>query len=194
MIEQMEVWPGNPYPLGATYDGAGTNFALFSEVAEKVELCLFSDDGSEQRVQLDEVDGYVWHGYLPDVGPGQRYGYRVHGPWAPQHGHRCNPAKLLLDPYAKAIDGDVDWDPACFGYEFKHPDKPNELDSAPHVPKSVVHNPYFDWRVDHKPDTPLHETIIYETHVRGFTKLHPAIPERLRGTYAGLGTRPRWST
>jgi isoamylase len=181
------VWPGSAYPLGATYDGAGTNFALFSEVAEKVILCLFEADGAETRIPLEEVDGYVWHGYLPDVTPGQRYGFRVKGPWDPESGLMCNPNKLLIDPYAKAIDGRVDWDPACFGYDLADPDARSETDSAPHVPKSVVHNPYFDWRVDHRPNKPLHETIIYETHVRGLTMKHPGIPEHLRGTYEGLG-------
>ncbi|MEX2133678.1 MAG: glycogen debranching protein GlgX, partial [Acidimicrobiia bacterium] len=181
------MWPGSAYPLGATYDGSGTNFALFSEVAEKVILSLFDADGAETRIPLKEVDGYVWHGYLPDVTPGQRYGFRVKGPWDPAEGLMCNPNKLLLDPYAKSIDGRVDWDPACFGYDLDDPDARSETDSAPHVPKSVVHNPYFDWRVDHRPTTPLHETIIYETHVRGLTIKHPGIPEHLRGTYGGLG-------
>ncbi|MEX1093514.1 MAG: glycogen debranching protein GlgX [Acidimicrobiia bacterium] len=187
MPAKHEVWPGSAYPLGATYDGSGTNFALFSEVAEKVILSLFDADGAETRIPLKEVDGYVWHGYLPDVNPGQRYGFRVKGPWDPARGLMCNPNKLLLDPYAKSIDGRVDWDPACFGYDLDDPDARSETDSAPHVPKSVVHNPYFDWRVDHRPTTPLHETIIYETHVRGLTIKHPGIPEHLRGTYGGLG-------
>ncbi|MEX0796844.1 MAG: glycogen debranching protein GlgX [Acidimicrobiia bacterium] len=187
MPAKHEVWPGSAYPLGATYDGSGTNFALFSEVAEKVILSLFDADGAETRIPLKEVDGYVWHGYLPDVTPGQRYGFRVKGPWDPAEGLMCNPNKLLLDPYAKSIDGRVDWDPACFGYDLDDPDARSETDSAPHVPKSVVHNPYFDWRVDHRPTTPLHETIIYETHVRGLTIKHPGIPEHLRGTYGGLG-------
>jgi len=185
--ERVEVWPGNAYPLGATYDGSGTNFSLFSEVAEKVLLCLIDEGGQETRVPLEEVDGYVWHGYLPDVGPGQRYGYRVKGPWDPSRGLLCNPNKLLLDPYAKSIDGRIDWDPACFGHNIDDPETRSELDSAPHVPKSVVHNPYFDWRVDYRPTTPLHETIIYETHVKGLTMRHPDLPEHLRGTYGGLG-------
>ena len=187
MTDTVETWPGRPYPLGATYDGAGTNFSLFSEVAERVDLCLFDDAGGEVRVPLEEVDAYCWHGYLPSVAPGQRYGYRVHGPWNPQGGLRCNPAKLLLDPYAKAIDGEVDWDQACFGYTFGNELSRNDADSAPHVPKSVVHNPFFDWGNDRPPDTPLHETVVYETHVKGFTRQHPGIPEDLRGTYAGLG-------
>ena len=184
--DDIEVWPGRPYPLGATYDGAGTNFSLFSEVAEAVELCLFDDEGNETRIPLTEVDGFCWHAYLPRVGIGQRYGFRVHGPWDPANGHRCNPNKLLLDPYAKAVDGGVDWHPACFPYDFGDPDRRNDEDSAPHVPKCVVVNPYFDWGGDRSPDVPLHETVIYEMHVKGFTATHPGIPEALRGTYAGL--------
>ena len=180
------VWPGDSYPLGATYDGAGTNFGLFSEVAERVELCLFDDDGKETRVDLHEVDGFVWHGYLPGIGPGQRYGYRVHGPYHPGDGHRCNPHKLLLDPYAKAIEGSVDWGQPVFSYQFGHPDRRNNADSAPHVPRSVVVNPFFDWNLDRPPRTPYHETVIYEAHVRGLTKEHPVIPEEQRGTYLGL--------
>ena len=184
--ERRQVWPGAPYPLGATFDGAGTNFALFSEIATKVELCLFDADGSESRVPLNEVDGYVWHCYLPGVGPGQRYGYRVHGPYDPSAGHRCNPAKLLLDPYAKAVDGWIDWDESLFSYHFADGDKINELDSAPHTMKSVVINPFFDWQDDRHPRTPYHETLIYEAHVKGLTIRHPDIPEAIRGTYAGL--------
>jgi isoamylase len=180
------VWPGDSYPLGASYDGAGTNFAVFSEVAEQVDLCLFADDGAETRVALREVDGFIWHGYLPGVGPGQRYGYRVHGPYDPAAGHRCNPAKLLLDPYTKAIEGSVRWDPAVYAYPFGYPDERNDSDSAPYMPRSVVVNPYFDWRFDRPPRTPYHETVIYEAHVRGLTRLHPEIPEELRGTYQGL--------
>jgi isoamylase len=186
-MTEYESWPGRRYPLGANYDGAGTNFALFSEVAEAVELCLFDADGNEQRIELEELDAFVRHVYLPGVGPGQRYGYRVHGPWAPAEGLRCNPNKLLLDPYAKAIDGDIDWTQACFPYDFGDPDSRNDNDSGPHVFKGVVHNPFFDWGNDRHPDTPLHETIIYEVHVKGFTARHPEIPESLRGTYAGLG-------
>jgi glycogen operon protein len=188
-----EVWPGRAVPLGAHYDGAGTNFSLFSELAEGVELCLYDPDDpdAEQRIALDEVDAHCWHAYLPRVGPGQRYGYRVHGSWAPEAGHWCNPAKLLLDPYARAIDGEVDWNPACFPYQLDAPGAPDaqerdDRDSAPHVPRSVVHNPYFDWGNDRPPDTPLHHSVIYEVHVKGFTARHPDIPEALRGTYAGL--------
>jgi len=183
----MEVWPGAPFPLGATYDGVGTNFSLFSEVAERVELCLFDSSGRERRIDLVEVDGYVWHAFVPGVGPGQRYGYRVHGPHAPEAGLRCNPAKLLLDPYAKTIDGGVRWDPAVYGYPLGGDDLArNDSDSAPFVPRSVVTNPWFEWGDDRPPRTPWHETVLYECHVKGFTMRHPDIPEELRGTYAGL--------
>ena len=183
----MKLWPGKPYPLGATYDGVGTNFSVFSEVAEKVELCLFDEAGAENRMDLPEVTGFCWHGYLPDVEPGQRYGFRVHGPWAPEHGHRCNPHKLLLDPYAKAVEGEVQWNEAVFPYRFKDPEGPvNGEDSARFVPKSVAINPFFDWENDHPPGRSLHETIIYEVHVKGFTARHPDIPSEIRGTYAGL--------
>jgi isoamylase len=182
----MEIWPGTPYPLGATFDGAGTNFAVFSEVAERVELCLFEPEGMETRVDLLEVDAAVWHGYLPRVQPGQRYGFRVYGPYEPRSGNRCNPHKLLLDPYAKAVEGQIDWEESLFGYRFKSPDDRNDADSAPHTMKSVVINPYFDWQDDRRPRTPYHETVIYEAHVKGLTIRHPDIPERIRGTYAGL--------
>jgi glycogen operon protein len=182
----MRPWPGHAYPLGATYDGAGTNFALFSEVADRVELCLFSPRGKETRIPLTEVDGFVHHGYLPAVEPGQRYGFRVHGPYDPGRGLRCNPNKLLIDPYAKALDGPVRWDEAVFGYPFGDPDARNDADSAPFVPKSVVVNPYFDWGSDRPPRTPYHETVIYEAHVRGLTISHPDVPAELRGTYTGL--------
>jgi glycogen operon protein len=185
-MQQQEVWPGRSYPLGATYDGAGTNFALFSEVAERVELCLFDDDGNEQRLDLDEVDAFCWHGYLPNVGPGQRYGFRVHGPWDPHAGQRCNPAKLLLDPYAKAIDGSMNPHPSWLAYQPDDEGSRNDDDSGPHIPKGVVHNPFFDWSSDRRPDRPLHESVIYELHVKGFTARHPGIPEALRGTYSGL--------
>jgi isoamylase len=185
-VAAIAVWPGDSYPLGATYDGAGTNFGLFSEVARRVELCLFDDDGAESRVDLHEVDGFVWHAYLPGVGPGQRYGYRVHGPYHPAAGQRCNPAKLLLDPYAKAIEGGVTWGQPVFSYQFGHPDRRNNADSAPYVPRSVVINPYFDWNRDRSPRTPYYETVIYEAHVRGLTKEHPVVPQEQRGTYLGL--------
>jgi isoamylase len=186
----MRLWPGTAYPLGATWDGGGTNFAVFSEVADAVELCLFDDgDGAartETRIPLTEVDGFVWHGYLPDVGPGQRYGFRVHGPYEPAQGHRCNPAKLLLDPYGKAVDGEVVWNEAVFGYRFDEPDSPNTTDSAPYMPVNVVINPFFDWGDDRPPRTPYHETVIYEAHVRGLTKRHPELIPEERGSYAGL--------
>jgi glycogen operon protein len=185
--DAIEVWPGRGAPLGATYDGAGTNFSLFSEVATGVQLCLFDANGKEEQVCLEEVDAYCWHAYLPNLGAGQRYGYRVHGPWAPDAGIRCNPNKLLLDPYAKAIEGTVVWGQACFPYTFGDEHSRNDDDSAAYVPKSVVHNPFFDWGHDRPPAVPLHETIIYEVHVKGFTARHAAIPESLRGTYAGLG-------
>jgi len=183
----MRIWPGSPYPLGANYDGTGTNFSLFSEVAEKVELCLFDENGEETRVQLPEVTGFCWHGYLPDVLPGQRYGFRVHGPWDPEAGHRCCAGKLLLDPYSKAIDGPVKWNEALFTYHFSDSNGPlNEADSAAYMPKSVVISPYFDWGTDRLPRIPWNETIVYETHVKGFSMLHPDIPERIRGTYEAL--------
>ncbi|MGI9119672.1 MAG: glycogen debranching protein, partial [Acidimicrobiales bacterium] len=185
----MRIWPGEPYPLGATYDGMGTNFSLFSEVAEKVELCLFDDGGVESRLPMPEVSAFCWHGYVPNLGPGKRYGYRVYGPRDPAAGHRCNPAKLLVDPYAKAVDDVTEWDEAVFGYRFGDPDgRDNVLDSAPFVAKSVVPNPYFDWANDRHPRTPWHETVLYEVHVKGFTATHPGIAPELRGTYAGLAT------
>ncbi|WP_181957968.1 glycogen debranching protein GlgX [Nonomuraea mesophila] len=182
----IEIWPGDPYPLGATYDGAGTNFSLYTEVADKVELCLFNEDNTESRVPLTEVDGFIWHGYLPGIGPGQRYGYRVHGPYDPANGLRCNPAKLLLDPYAMAIEGGVRWHEAVYGYRFGQPDSRNDLDSAPYVPRSIVINPFFGWGHDRPPATPYHDTVIYEAHVRGLTICHPKIPRHVRGTYAAL--------
>jgi glycogen operon protein len=182
----MQVWPGSAYPLGATYDGSGTNFALFSEVAEKVELCLFDEDRVETRIELTEVDGYVWHVYLPEVEPGQRYGFRVHGPWDPDAGQRCNPNKLLLDPYAKATCDDIRWGQAMFSYEFDDPDTRNDDDSASSMLLGVVVNPFFDWTGDHIPKIPYAESVIYEAHVKGLTELHPDIPEELRGTYAAI--------
>ncbi len=182
----MEVWPGRPYPLGATFDGSGTNFALFSEVADTVELCLLDEAGTETRVELTEVDAYVWHCYLPAVQPGQRYGYRVHGPWDPENGQRCNPNKLLLDPYAKATSGEIDWDQSLFSYTFGDPDSRNDDDSAAHMTYGVVINPFFDWEGDRRLDYPYNESVIYEAHVKGLTQLHPDIPEDLRGTYAAL--------
>jgi glycogen operon protein len=159
---------------------------LFSEAAERVELCLFDESGAEERVALTEVDGFVWHGYLPAISPGQRYGYRVHGRWDPPRGRRCAPAKLLLDPYGKAVDGDVIWDEALFDYRWRDPRRPNRADSAPFMPKNVVVNPFFDWGNDRPPHIPYHETVIYEAHVRGLTLRHPEVPLHQRGTYAGL--------
>ncbi|CAM5254813.1 glycogen debranching protein GlgX [Streptomyces griseus] len=182
----MQVWPGHAYPLGATYDGAGTNFAVFSEAAHRIELCLLHDDGSETAVELRETDAFVRHAYLPGVMPGQRYGFRVHGPYEPQRGQRCNSAKLLLDPYARAVAGRIDWGEAVYGYPFGRPDARNDLDSAPHTMSSVVVNPYFDWGDDRRPRTDYHRTVIYEAHVKGLTMLHPGLPPELRGTYAGL--------
>jgi isoamylase len=188
----QSVWPGSAYPLGATYDGSGTNFALFSEVAERVELCLFDEHRNETRIELTEVDAHVWHAYLPLVQPGQRYGYRVHGPYDPQNGCRCNPNKLLLDPYAKATDGDIDWDQSLFSYNFGDEanavtiEGRNDDDSAAHMTLGVVINPFFDWEGDRRLEVPYNETFIYEAHVKGLTQLHPEVPEEQRGTYAGL--------
>jgi glycogen operon protein len=172
--------------LGATYDGVGANFALFSEVADYVEVCLFDDEGNETRERLPEMDGFVHHGYLLGVGPGQRYGYRVYGPHDPERGQRCNPNKLLIDPYAKAISRGVRWDQSLFGYNFGAPDERNDDDSAGNVPFSIVVSPFFDWANDRPPRTPYNETVIYEAHVKGLTINHPEVPEGLRGTYAGL--------
>ena len=182
----METWPGSAYPLGATFDGSGTNFALFSEIAEKIELCLFDDNGVETRVELLEIDAYVWHAYLPQVQPGQRYGYRVSGEYDPESGKRCNPNKLLLDPYAKATSGDFDWDPCLFAYNFGDPLSRNDEDSASHTMMGIVINPFFDWAGDRHPRVPYNDTVIYEAHVKGLTQLHPDIPVEQRGTYSGL--------
>ncbi|MFI8993730.1 glycogen debranching protein GlgX [Streptomyces sp. NPDC053542] len=182
----MQVWPGQAYPLGATYDGAGTNFAVFSEAAQRIELCLLHDDGSETAVELRESDAFVRHAYLPGIMPGQRYGFRAHGPYEPAKGLRCNSAKLLLDPYARAVSGTIDWDEAVYGYHFGKPESRNDLDSAPHTMASVVVNPYFDWGDDRPPRTDYHETVMYEAHVKGLTMLHPELPQELRGTYAAL--------
>lgn len=185
----VPVWPGKSYPLGATWDGKGTNFALFSENATAVELCLFDDQDEQTRFELTEVSNFVWHGYLPGIGPGQRYGFRVHGAFAPEEGHRFNPNKLLIDPYAKALDGEIGYGEEIFGYPWDDPEKDlalSESDDAHLIPKAVVVDESFDWEEDELLQRQAHETIIYETHVRGFTKLNPDIPEPLRGTYAGL--------
>ena len=183
----MDIWPGKPYPLGATFDGSGVNFALFSEVAERVELCLIDENNAETRLDLIEVDGFVWHAYLPRVQPGQRYGYRVYGPYDPANGHRCNPRKLLLDPYAKAIDGQIDGDESLFSYRFGDPKAFNDDDSLGHTMLSVVTNPFFDWGHDRPPRHEYHETVFYETHVKGLTMTHPGVPDAIRGTYAAMG-------
>jgi isoamylase len=191
MTAPEPVWPGRPDPLGAAWDGEGTNFAVFSEHGEAVELCLFDEDGGERRLTLPEVTAHVWHGYVPEVGPGQRYGYRVHGRYEPDRGRRFNAAKLLLDPYARAIDGVVDWDDSVFGYRVGGDDlSPDDRDSAPHVPKSVVTHDSFPWGDDRRPDVPWADTVIYEAHVRGFTRLHPEVPELKRGSYAAMGSPP----
>jgi glycogen operon protein len=189
------VWPGSPYPQGATWDGEGVNFALFSEHAEGVELCLYDQRGRRelQRIALREQTDQVWHCYLPEARPGQLYGYRVHGPYRPQQGHRFNPAKLLIDPYAKSIVGDLTWSDAHFGYRIGSPRTDLSIDrrnNAYGMPKSQVIDPAFTWGDDRAPDTPWHDTIIYETHVRGFTMRHPDIPPQYRGTYAALCMQP----
>lgn len=177
------------YPLGASYDGAGVNFALYSQVAQKVELCLFDEHDAETRIEMTEQNSYVWHNFIPGLQPGQRYGYRVYGPYDPMHGLRCNPNKLLLDPYAKAIEGNIDGDESLFSYWFKSPDDTsamNDLDSAAHTMKSAVINPYFDWGNDQHPYISYHDSVIYEAHVRGMTNLNMDVPPDIRGTYAGL--------
>ncbi|GGS11041.1 glycogen operon protein GlgX homolog [Streptomyces humidus] len=179
----VPAWSGHPYPLGADFDGQGTNFALFSEVAERVELVLVDDDGAARTVPLTEVYGFVWHAYLPGIGPGQRYGFRVHGPWNPSSGDRCNPAKLLLDPYARAVDGQIDNHAALFE---RAGDRPDPADSAGHTLLGVVTDPAFDWGDDEPLRRPYADTVIYEAHVRGLTRTHPDVPPHLRGTYAGL--------
>ena len=190
------LWPGRPYPLGATWDGAGVNFALFSEHATGVEVCLFDgpDAGAErERIMLRERTDLVWHGFIPDLGPGQLYGYRVHGPYEPERGLRFNPAKLLIDPYAKALAGDLHWLDEVFGYRVGDPVADlsrDDRDSAAFVPKGVVIDPTFEWEGDELPRIPWHRSIVYEVHVKGFTARHPDVPENIRGTYAGLATPP----
>ncbi len=185
----LSLWPGKPYPLGAKWDGKGTNFALFSENATGVELCLFDKRGNETRLELQEVTNFVWHGYVPSVGPGMRYGFRVSGPFEPENGHRFNNNKLLIDPYAKALDSNIEFAEEIFGYRWSDPKEDlgfSDLDSAPYMPKAVIVDEAFDWEGDELLRLPWHETVIYEAHVRGFTKLHPDIPKKQRGTYAGL--------
>ncbi|MDO6390418.1 glycogen debranching protein GlgX [Pontibacter sp. BT731] len=189
----ITVYPGNPYPLGATWDGEGVNFALYADNATGVELCLFNtieDESESVKIKLTERTHQVWHAYLPEIKPGQLYGYRVYGPYEPSDGHRFNPNKLLIDPYAKAISGTIDWHDSLFGYEVGGPEedlKMSTLDSAPFIPFSVVVDPNYDWEGDKAPKIPYHKTIIYEAHVKGLTKLHPEIPEEIRGTYAAIG-------
>jgi isoamylase len=195
-----EVWPGRPFPLGATWDGQGTNFSLFSEHAERVCLSLFDDDGNETRIDVRGNRAHNWHCYLPGIGPGQRYGYRVHGPYAPNEGHRFNPNKLLIDPYAKAIEGVVDWEHDANVLPYVPPDsvenaeeadlEMDDEDDSGAVPKSIVIDDSFDWEGDRLPQTPFADTIIYETHVKGFTMMHPDVRDDLRGTYAGLASEP----
>ncbi len=190
---RTRIQEGQPYPLGATWDGLGVNFALFSAHATKVELCLFDDAGEQEieRIELPEYTDEIWHGYLPDARPGTIYGYRVHGPYEPKAGHRFNPNKLLIDPYAKGLVGSITWNPALFGYKMETGDDLtfDERDSAPYTRRSRVIDPAFTWGRHQKPLVPWDKTIVYEAHVKGMTKLDPRVPEKLRGTYAGLGTR-----
>ncbi len=193
MGQVIQIREGLPHPLGATWDGKGVNFALFSAHATEVEICLFDEQGEREtaRIELPEYTGEIWHGYLPGVTPGTIYGYRVHGPYEPDQGHRFNPNKLLLDPYARGHFGELKWDPAVFGYEMESGDDTSfdERDSAPFMPKCVVVDPDFDWKGEPGGRAvPWDRTILYETHLRGFTKLHPEVPEAHRGTYKGLGT------
>ena len=192
----MKVWPGKPYPLGATWDGMGVNFSLFSEHGTGVELCLFDSVDATQdtaRVRLPEQSDRVWHGYLPDVRPGQLYGYRVHGPYDPRNGHRFNPSKVVLDPYTKQIGRPVRWSDETFGYQVSHPERdlvPDDRDDAAFAPLGMVVDPAFTWDNDEAPDVPWHDTVIYEVHVKGFTTRHPEVPAHLRGTFLGLATEP----
>lgn len=189
MTDKIISWPGNPYPLGSTYDGKGVNFSLFSENAEAVELCLFDSSGSETRVKVKERTHNSWHVYLPGIKPGQSYGYRVYGPYDPMNGHRFNPNKLLIDPYARAINGVIKWNDALFAYDLNNPDEDlsfSETDSAPFIPKSVVIDQVFDWQNDYQLKIPLEKTVIYELHLKGFTQLATTIPKELRGTYSGI--------
>jgi isoamylase len=191
----MSVWPGHPFPLGPTWDGSGTNFAIFSENAERVELCLFDAQDRETRIDMTDRTAFNWHCYLPGVGPGQRYGYRVHGPYDPAAGQRFNPAKLLIDPYAKAIEGPIEWDkanalPYAPSLDEDADLEPDGEDDAAAIPKCVVIDPAFDWEDDAPPAHPWSEMVIYEAHVKGLTKLHPEVRDDLRGTYAGLASEP----
>jgi isoamylase len=185
MAARRQVWTGRPYPLGPSFDGYGTNFAVFSSVAERVELCLFEGD-REERIDLAPAEGHVWTAFLPGVGVGTQYGFRVHGPWDPKAGLRCNPHKLLLDPYARSFAGSLDWHSSLFGHQQDAPEQRNDEDSAPHQLRGVVVDPFFDWGADRPLQIPWHDTVIYEAHVKGFTMRHPGVPEELRGTYLGL--------
>ena len=192
-MAELRVWPGAPYPLGATWDGEGTNFSIFSEHATGVELCLFDEHGQERRIELVERTDLIWHAYLPDVRPGQLYGYRLQGPYEPAEGHRFNPNKLVLDPYAKAVNGDIEWNDALFGYQVGEPEADltfDERDSAPYMPKCSVIDPSFTWGDDRPPNVPFNRSLIYECHVRGMTMLHPGVPPELRGTYLGMASDP----
>jgi glycogen operon protein len=184
------IWPGSSDPQGATWNGSGTNFAVFAEHSERVEICLFDDLGFETRLRLPEVTGFVHHGYVPDVHPGQRYGFRVHGPWAPNDGLFHNPDKLLLDPYAKAIEGVIEPSDILLPYAIGHVDQMDERDSAPVTARSIVVDDAFDWGDDAPARFPLFESILYETHVKGISQEHPAVPPELRGTYAGMASTP----
>jgi glycogen operon protein len=183
----VEIEPGLPYPIGPTPSEGGTNFAVASEIADAVEICLFDDDGLERRLELPKRTADVFHGFVPGVGAGQRYGVRVHGPWAPSDGLRCNPNKLLLDPYARAISGSIAWGQPVFSHHFDDQDRPDESDSADAMPRGVIVDSAFEWGSDRSPRIPIEESVIYETHVKGFTQRRAEIPEALRGTYAGLG-------
>ena len=184
----MNLLPGSPHPLGATFNGRGVNFALYSENATKVELCLFDEQARETRITLRQRTAFVWHGYVTDIRPGQAYGYRVHGPYDPKNGLRYNPEVVLLDPYAKAVAAKERWELGCFAYELGHPDGDLKMASKPALgaPRGVVIDTAFNWEGDELPRTPLHKTVIYEAHVRGLTMRHPDVPQALRGTYAGI--------
>ena len=193
MKSKYRLREGLPHPRGATWDGRGVNFSLFSAHATGVEVCIFDADGNKEleRIALPEYTDEIWHGYVDGLGPGDAYGFRVHGPYEPAAGHRFNPNKLLLDPYAKEFVGSLEWNHACFGYHFDSPDTDlsfNELDSAPFMPKCVVVDSSFDWKQNAQPRVAWDRTILYETHVRGFTKQHPAVAEMQRGTFAGMAT------
>ena len=185
---ERKIYPGNAFPLGATWDGNGVNFAVYSENATSVFLCLFDDAEKEtERIPVTEKSGYIWHAYLPEIAPGQRYGYYVDGPFEPASGHRFNVNKLLIDPIAKALSGNIKWDNSVYSYQQGADDMSfNEENSAHAIPKSVVVDCHFNWEGDKQLKTPWHKTIIYELHVKGFTKSHPDVPEEIRGTYAGL--------